>query len=171
MAPVYFDELNMVENIHHHYRSLGGYTFAFFDYYYAGVTEYLDSAAFAESLTVMDVLTFKERYAKFQTNYLINAGNDEFFLLGNPLYYFDKLSAKTLLRVIPNQSHGGVSGGRKRRDGEKLKLPIVEPRDIPDLDSLWLRVTQLKILYVKIHKNNCPDQTIFRNPFRQKNNR
>ena len=29
MAPVYFDELNMVENIHHHYRSLGGYTYAF----------------------------------------------------------------------------------------------------------------------------------------------
>ena len=26
---VYFDELNMVENIHHHYRSLGGYTYAF----------------------------------------------------------------------------------------------------------------------------------------------
>lgn len=123
MAPVFFDELNMVENIHQHYRSLGGYTYAFFDYYYAGITEYLDSDAVQESLKVLDVLTFKDRYGKFQTNYMINAGNDEFFLLGNPKYFFHHLSPKTLLRVLPNQGHGGIGGGVDAGEGE--------------LDGLW----------------------------------
>ena len=45
MAPVYFDQLNMVESMHAHYRSLNGYTWAFFDYYYAGITRFLDSPA------------------------------------------------------------------------------------------------------------------------------
>ena len=62
MAPVFFDELDMVENIHQHYEALGGYTYAFFDYYYAGITLFLDSEAVKESLKVMDVITFKGCY-------------------------------------------------------------------------------------------------------------
>jgi len=143
MAPVYFDELNMVENIHHHYRSLGGYTYAFADYWYAGITEYLDSAAIESSRLVMDVLTFKDRYAKFQTNYIINAGNDEFFALGNPLYFLDQLSPATLLRVIPNQGHSGVEGGFTRTGSDtkqKWEMPFQEnPAKVESRrsDSLW----------------------------------
>ena len=103
MAPVYFDELNMVENIHHHFRSLGGYTWTFLDYYYAGITEYLDHPAVNASRLVLDVLTFKDRYAKHQVNYMITAGNDEFFLVDNPNYFYNELDEKTLMRIIPNQ--------------------------------------------------------------------
>ena len=65
MAPVYFDELNMVENMHQHYQALGGYTYTFADYYYAGITEFLDSDAVKESLKIMDVITFKGCYDNF----------------------------------------------------------------------------------------------------------
>lgn len=132
MAPVYFDELNMVENMHHHYRSLGGYTYAFLDYYHAGITQFLDDPAIESSLLVMDVLTFAHRYEKFQLNYIINAGNDEFFMLGNPHYFFDQLGDETLFRVIPNQGHGGVSGGKMN----SFELPSRTSRRI-DTDSLW----------------------------------
>ena len=146
MAPVYFDELNMVENIHHHYRSLGGYTYAFADYWYAGITEFLDDEAVESSRLVMDVLTFKDRYEKFQLNYIINAGNDEFFALGNPLYFLDQLSPKTLLRVIPNQGHSGVNGGLSARNssgrsGHELPFQTnpakIEAMDSRRSDSLW----------------------------------
>ena len=33
-------------------------------------------------------------------------------MVGNPLYFFDQLGDETLFRVIPNQGHGGVAGGR-----------------------------------------------------------
>ena len=65
MAPVYFDELNMVENMHQHYQALGGYTYTFADYFYAGITEFLDSEAVRESLKIMDVITFKGCYDNF----------------------------------------------------------------------------------------------------------
>ena len=38
--------------------------------------------------------------------------NFKFFMVGNPLYFFDQLGDETLFRVIPNQGHGGVAGGR-----------------------------------------------------------
>ena len=57
----------------------------------------------------MDVITIKDRYSKFQLNYMINAGNDEFFLLGNPQLFFNRLSPKTLLRVIPTSSYGSMA--------------------------------------------------------------
>ena len=39
----------------------------------------------------------------------------EFFMVGNPLYFFDQLGDETLFRVIPNQGHGGVAGGRNTK--------------------------------------------------------
>ena len=89
----------------------------------------------------MDVLTFKDRYAKHQLNYIINAGNDEFFMLGNPHYFFDQLSEKTLLRVIPNQGHGGVGG-----DG-RIQFPKMK-QNMKEMDGLWrsLEVRQIAFL-------------------------
>lgn len=36
-------------------------------------------------------------------------------MVGNPLYFFDQLGDETLFRVIPNQGHGGVGGGRNQK--------------------------------------------------------
>ena len=32
-------------------------------------------------------------------------------MLSNPQFYMDKMSPKALLRILPNQGHGGVWGG------------------------------------------------------------
>ena len=42
--------------------------------------------------------------------FLVNGANDQFMLLSDPLYYMDQMSPKTLLRILPNQGHGGVWG-------------------------------------------------------------
>ena len=75
---------------------------------------------------------------------MINAGNDEFFLLGNAMMFFDQLSPKTLLRVIPNQGHGGVHGGQsleKSLDGLWSSLEAIftaslwHPEEIPEIST------------------------------------
>ena len=50
-------------------------------------------------------------YIKQDSFIKVNAGNDEFMMLTNPQFYMDKMSPKTLLRILPNQGHGGVWGG------------------------------------------------------------
>ena len=40
--------------MHHHYRCLGGWTFAFGDYWAENLTSYLDSPAMSQSLTFLD---------------------------------------------------------------------------------------------------------------------
>merc|ERR1712168_1772109 len=82
----------------------------------------------------MDVLTFSKRYERFQVDYIINAGNDEFFMVGNPLYFFDQLGDETLFRVIPNQGHGGVAGGRTQKL-KSYELPFRTNRI--ETDQLW----------------------------------
>ena len=41
IIPIVMDELNFLENLKHHYRSLAGWTFAFKDYYEVGIPSYL----------------------------------------------------------------------------------------------------------------------------------
>lgn len=117
-------------------RSLGGYTYTFFDYYFAGITNYLDHPATNASRLVLDVLTFKDRYAKHQVNYMITAGNDEFFLVDNPNYFYDQLGGQTLMRIIPNQGHGGVAGGEYQIGRFSMSIDESFTRR-QETDSLW----------------------------------
>ena len=64
-------------------------------------------------------------------------------MVGNPLYFFDQLGDETLFRVIPNQGHGGVAGGRniklKRNElpfqnNRKWILQNIE-KDLSDLET------------------------------------
>ena len=41
IIPIVTDELNFLENLKHHYRSLAGWTFAFKDYWDVGIPLYL----------------------------------------------------------------------------------------------------------------------------------
>ena len=84
----------------------------------------------------MDVLTFKDRYAKNQVNYMIMAGNDEFFLVDNSNYFYDQLGGKTLMRIIPNQGHGGVAGGEYQIGRFSMAIDESFTRR-QETDSLW----------------------------------
>ena len=49
VAPVVLSFLNMVENFHHYWRALGGWSFAMKDYYGENITETLDDPLNAEA--------------------------------------------------------------------------------------------------------------------------
>lgn len=44
----------LVQNLHHHYRSLGGWTFAFADFHDLNITAHLDDAAFEDMAAIVD---------------------------------------------------------------------------------------------------------------------
>ena len=123
-----FDLLSSEASMEHLYKSLGGWTYAFFDYwyhkgnrlikiifvYFFTVTRNFGSDGLRASLKVLDPLEYKDRYAENMVTYVVNAANDEFFSLTGPLNYWEKMGGKKLLRILPDQPHGGVWGGWDR---------------------------------------------------------
>ena len=53
-VPIVMDLLNMNENFHHHYKSIGGWTFAFGDYYELNITKKLDTPEFFAMQRIID---------------------------------------------------------------------------------------------------------------------
>ena len=58
ILPVVMDELNFVENIKHHYRSYGGWSFALDSYYELNLTTYFDSPKMQEMFDIIDVFEY-----------------------------------------------------------------------------------------------------------------
>lgn len=107
MAPIVMDILNMQKNLHHHYRSLGGWTFAFDDYYTLDIMSRLDSAEFQKMTNIIDPLVYKDRYKEIP-KLVISSTGDEFFLLDDSHFYFEQLKENTYLRILPNAEHSCV---------------------------------------------------------------
>jgi len=102
------DILNLQANLHHHYRSLAGWTFAFNDYYELNITRLTDSPNLKALGAIVDPYSYLERYRN--TKLLqIQAAGDEFFLPDNEQLFWNDLQAATggtnLLRRLPNAEH------------------------------------------------------------------
>ncbi|XP_048760078.1 autocrine proliferation repressor protein A-like isoform X1 [Ostrea edulis] len=104
MAPIVLDLLNVVKNLHHMYRNLGGWTFAFQDYLDVNITSDLDGEGFAKMSTIIDPLSYNDRYKNIP-KFIITTGGDEFFQPDDARYYFDQLEGPKYLRKLPNAEH------------------------------------------------------------------
>ncbi|XP_072043224.1 autocrine proliferation repressor protein A-like [Amphiura filiformis] len=103
MAPIVLDVLNLRENLHHHYRSLGGWTFAFNDYYEEGITQFLDHPNTQMLADFIDPLAYRDRLT--MPKFIFTGANDQFFLPDDSHYYYDQLLGPKYLRIIPNAEH------------------------------------------------------------------
>ncbi|CAL1541762.1 unnamed protein product [Lymnaea stagnalis] len=103
MVPTVMDLLNLQANLHHHYRSLGGWTFAFDDYYNESITYSLDSPNMPLMRAVIDPLTYSNRYT--MPKMIVTTSGDEFFLPDDSHYYFDQLPGPKFMRIVPNAEH------------------------------------------------------------------
>nr|XP_002730934.1 PREDICTED: autocrine proliferation repressor protein A-like [Saccoglossus kowalevskii] len=103
MAPIVLDCLNFVKNLHHHYRSLGGWTFAFEDYYDEGITKHIDDALTQKMFDIVDPYAYKERLT--MPKLIVTASGDEFFLPDDSHYYYDNIPGPKFLKVTPNSEH------------------------------------------------------------------
>ncbi|KAG5853646.1 hypothetical protein ANANG_G00028200 [Anguilla anguilla] len=102
--PIVLDLLNISENLHHHFRAYGGWSFAFQNYYELNITQFLDSPRMRLIASMIDPLAYSERY-RMKPKLIISTGGDEFFLPDDSRYYYQQLPGEKHLRVLPNTEH------------------------------------------------------------------
>ncbi|XP_041349105.1 autocrine proliferation repressor protein A-like [Gigantopelta aegis] len=103
ISPIVMDLLNMVKNLHHHYRSLGGWTFEFYNYYQENITTSLDDKVTQQLADIVDPYSYLDRLT--MPKYIVTASGDEFFIPDDSYYYLNNLPGENYLRVIPNADH------------------------------------------------------------------
>jgi len=104
MAPTVFDLLNMQDNLEGHYRSLGGWSWAFLPYWIEDVSRYLYHPRTQELATFMDPLAFNERLT--MPKLLIAAAGDQFFPADGTHYFWNDLTEPKLFQMWENDDHG-----------------------------------------------------------------
>ncbi|KAJ8283172.1 hypothetical protein COCON_G00020220 [Conger conger] len=102
--PIVLDLLNMSKSLHHHFRAYGGWSFAFRNYYELNITELLDSPQMSLMCSLIDPLSYSERY-RTKPKLVISTAGDEFFLPDDSHYYYQQLQGEKHLRVLPNAEH------------------------------------------------------------------
>ncbi|KAL3877090.1 hypothetical protein ACJMK2_034845 [Sinanodonta woodiana] len=107
IAPIVMDLLNMVKNLHHHYQSLGGWTFAFGEYYDVNFTRELDNPNTQKMANIIDPISYNDRFIN-KPKFIITTGGDEFFIPDDSDYFFDQLKGPKYLRILPNAEHSCV---------------------------------------------------------------
>ncbi|KAH9499586.1 hypothetical protein Btru_074203 [Bulinus truncatus] len=107
IVPTVMDLLNIQQSLHHHYQSLGGWSYAFEDYYSLNITADLDDPNMPWLQAILDPLTYFERLT--MPKLIVMASGDEFFLPDNSYYYYGKLLEPKYLRIIPN-AENSLSG-------------------------------------------------------------
>ncbi|CAF1002204.1 unnamed protein product [Rotaria sordida] len=106
-VPIVMDILNLQKNMHHHYRSLAGWTFAFNDYYDLNITQDVDNPNLNKMAAIIDPYSYFDRYRNMKI-LQIQTGGDEFFLPDNEDAFWYDLQVATggsFLRRIPNAEH------------------------------------------------------------------
>ncbi|CAF1405893.1 unnamed protein product [Rotaria sp. Silwood1] len=134
--PIVLDILNLQKNMKHHYRSLAGWTFAFYNYYVLNITRYLDNPYFQKMASIVDPYSYFDRYAQVKV-FQLQGANDEFFLPDSEDYFWDDLQVKTggsYLRRIPNTGHSiqGYQGSL-----QSFYLSIADKQILPSFK--WTR--------------------------------
>ncbi|KAL4239702.1 hypothetical protein ACF0H5_000506 [Mactra antiquata] len=104
VAPIVMDMLHVVKNLHHVYRALGGWSFAFKSFYDVDITKNLD-APYTEQLgAIVDPIYYKD-VLKTKPKYIISAGGDELFMVDDTILYFNEIKGNTYLRMVPKADH------------------------------------------------------------------
>jgi PhoPQ-activated pathogenicity-related protein len=108
VIPVVMDLLHLQTSLVHHYQSLGGWSFAFDDYYQLELTRYINTPLMSRMSQIIDPVT----YISFLDlpKLVIGATGDEFFLLDDDQYWWGQLPGKTLRLMIPNAEHSLDTG-------------------------------------------------------------
>ena len=111
IVPVMMDELNFVRNIKHHYKSYGGWSFAFADYWALNLTLSFDNPKMQKMFDIID--PFEHRDKLLMPKLVCDSAGDEFFLLDDTRYWWQEMPMAYELNrflILPNTEHEYVTG-------------------------------------------------------------
>ncbi|KAK3579248.1 hypothetical protein CHS0354_033325 [Potamilus streckersoni] len=139
IVPIVMDLLNIVKNLHHHYRSLGGWTFAFDDYYDLNITRELDNPDTQKMANIIDPISYNDRFIN-KPKYIITTGGDEFFIPDDSDYFFNQLNGAKYLRKLPNAEHSCAGHETSLFFGMRaFFLSVVLNEALPKMD--WVKLS------------------------------
>ncbi|ELU12570.1 hypothetical protein CAPTEDRAFT_201616 [Capitella teleta] len=130
MAPMVLTMLNMIPNMHHHYQSMGGWSWAFGDYWRAGLTSRLDDEDTKLVTAAQDPYELREYMT--MPKLVIKAANDEFFMLDDSQFFFDELPGVKYNFILQNAMHFMV--GHYDRLVAELSTFFLHDVTFPSLD-------------------------------------
>jgi PhoPQ-activated pathogenicity-related protein len=111
IVPVVMDELNFVENIKHHYRSYGGWSFALKDYWKLNLTLQFESPKMQEMFDIIDPFEYRDKL--IMPKLVCNSAGDEFFMPDNTRYWWHDMPMEYEMNkfiTLPNAEHATVTG-------------------------------------------------------------
>jgi len=110
IAPIVMDMLNFNVNVRHMYRSYGGWTFAFQDYWENNITLLLgtNDSAMAALTQVIDPLVLAANLTI--PKLVIDACGDEFFMPDDDYYWWGQIPGETYRLIIANAEHSEATG-------------------------------------------------------------
>jgi len=136
MAPTVFDLLDMQKNLEHHYRGLGGWSWAFFPYWAEDVSKYLYNPRVNVLASFIDPLSYNERLT--MPKLIIGATGDEFFPPDGSHYFFDDLNGPKYLQLWENDQHS-LSNHWDPRDSTLQAFFLSVYRNQPLPQITWTR--------------------------------
>ncbi|XP_025076722.1 autocrine proliferation repressor protein A-like [Pomacea canaliculata] len=154
IAPIVFDLLHLVKNLHHHFRAYGGWTFAFNDYYELNFTGQLDNPNTQLMADIIDPISYNDRLTI--PKLVISTGGDEFFLPDDSHYYYDNLNQPTYLRILPNAEHS--CAGHEISlffDLRAFYLSVVTGEPLPKLS--WTRQATSTGGFIRVATDRTPN--------------
>eukprot|EP00998_Keelungia_sp_KM082_P012567 NODE_892_length_1573_cov_85.687414_g881_i0.p1 GENE.NODE_892_length_1573_cov_85.687414_g881_i0~~NODE_892_length_1573_cov_85.687414_g881_i0.p1 ORF type:complete len:494 (-),score=112.77 NODE_892_length_1573_cov_85.687414_g881_i0:31-1512(-) len=109
IVPVVMDLLNLPTNMKHMWRNMGGWTFAFKDYYKMNLTAQLDDPALLNLSQVVDAYFYRDRLAGLP-KLVVNAGDDEFFQGDDDHYWWDDMPGPKHRLLVQDSEHSMATG-------------------------------------------------------------
>ncbi len=104
MAPCVIDLVNLIPSFRHHFAVYGAWAPAIGDYQALGILNWLDTPENAALMHIVDPYYYFSRLT--MPKFIMNAGNDQFFVPDSWQFYWDDAPGPKWLRYMPNVGHG-----------------------------------------------------------------
>jgi len=108
MVPIVMDLVNTFENIEHHYRAYGGWSFVLQDYVQENFTSFFRTPEAQLLADIVDPYSYFDRYT--MDKFIINGPMDEFFQPDDSLWWYSDLPEPKHFYMVPNAEHSMATG-------------------------------------------------------------